>query len=308
MALNSTAKAKFKIVSYTGEDPDYPVTELLTTSPQSKGWQSARFCDYPQEIIIQFLSPIRIRQIQFLSHQCKIASRIELFSFLQDSVYPSNDLKWIKLGFLSLDPNERSNFQSRELKSVFLDAPCIQLKMHFHKCHMNRYNLFNQVGLIALSVYGELLTQDPINYERVTRSQIKYEKLGVTHNLDKAILEKLTQLEEAKERAVEIEDYKEAKRLKNAIEKIRYIASQIAELESRKILAIQDEDYDAATVLKQEIDRLRQAISSNELQRSFDDPDKTRGDIQYILSFFLLFSLNITISFIETIYCLRRKS
>jgi centrosomal protein CEP104 len=65
-----------------GEDSDYPVTELLDNSPQSRGWQSAKFCEYPQEIILQFTNIVRLKQIQFLSHQAKISQRIELYTFV----------------------------------------------------------------------------------------------------------------------------------------------------------------------------------------------------------------------------------
>lgn len=31
------------------------------------------------------------------------------------------------------------------------------MKFVFQKCHVNKFNLFNQIGMIALSVYGEPL-------------------------------------------------------------------------------------------------------------------------------------------------------
>ena len=34
--------------STPGQDPEYPASELLTHSSQTKGWQTARFCDFPQ--------------------------------------------------------------------------------------------------------------------------------------------------------------------------------------------------------------------------------------------------------------------
>jgi centrosomal protein CEP104 len=162
-----TSKVKFRIISCSGEDKDNPVTELLTTSPQSKGWQSPRFCDYPQEINFQFTNPIRLKQIQFLSHQSKISSKIEIFVFMPDPNAPHHNIefKYKKLGFLSLDSNERSGYQARELKSVYLDHPALYMKLVIHKCHMNKYNLFNQVGLIALSVYGDALDPQVISEE-----------------------------------------------------------------------------------------------------------------------------------------------
>ncbi|CAE7267444.1 CEP104 [Symbiodinium necroappetens] len=63
-----------------------------------------------------------------------------------------------RLGYLSLDSNERSQFQARELKSVYVDVAAQFLRILFHKCHINRYNALNQVGLIALSCLGEVVT------------------------------------------------------------------------------------------------------------------------------------------------------
>ena len=83
MAARSTApKLRYRIVSCSGEETNYAASELLSQSPQSKGWQSPRFCDYPQEIVIQLAAPSRLKLIQILSHQCKIASKIEMMAFL----------------------------------------------------------------------------------------------------------------------------------------------------------------------------------------------------------------------------------
>ena len=258
---SSTSKIKFRIIACTGEDPEYPATELLNQSPQSKGWQSPRFCDYPQELTLQFMAPVKIKQIQFLSHQCKISSKIELFAFMPDlnAVMPNTDFKWKKLGYLSLDPNERSNFQARELKSVFLDSPALYMKVVFHKCHLNRYNLFNQVGLIALSAYGEPLASNHV--EKPSKAQQKYDKIEYQTQFDEHSLQRLKELEDAKDRAVKSEDFEEAKRIKEAIERLKHIGAQLQHLEERKTIAIQNEDYDAAKVIKEEIERLRYAIA-----------------------------------------------
>jgi hypothetical protein len=47
--------------------------------------------------------------------------------------------------YLSLDPNERSNWKARELKSVFVEARAQFLKFSIFKNHINAINLFNQV-------------------------------------------------------------------------------------------------------------------------------------------------------------------
>ena len=58
------------------------------------------------------MQPVVLQQLQFLSHQCKIASRIELYACLPTFGVGSAEpeIRYKKLGYLSLDPNERSNY------------------------------------------------------------------------------------------------------------------------------------------------------------------------------------------------------
>eukprot|EP00913_Durusdinium_trenchii_P029084 g27269.t2 len=58
----SAARLKYRVVKCSSEDPEFPVSELLTHSSQTKGWQTARFCDFPQEIGLQFETPVHLRQ------------------------------------------------------------------------------------------------------------------------------------------------------------------------------------------------------------------------------------------------------
>lgn len=84
-------------------------------------------------------------QVQILSHQSKIATQIELFVGHGDS-YESAHFR--RLGYLSLNSNERSKYQARELKSVYVNAPGQYLRILVHKCYINEVNLFNQVRVI----------------------------------------------------------------------------------------------------------------------------------------------------------------
>lgn len=40
------SRLKYKIVSFSSEDKDHPVSNLLVKG--SSGWESGRFCSYPQ--------------------------------------------------------------------------------------------------------------------------------------------------------------------------------------------------------------------------------------------------------------------
>lgn len=273
------SKIKFRVISSSGEDPQYPVNELLTQSPQSKGWQSPRFCEYPQEITLQFTAPVRLKQLQLLCHQSKIPSKIELYVYLPDMTSPieNNEFRYKKLGYIGLDTNERSGYQARELKSVFLDNACLYMKLLFHKCHINKYNLFNQVSLIALSIFGDFIAMNEEMQKNPKGTAAIYDKLEYETQFDPTTLDRLKVLESAKEKAIKSEDYEDAKRMKDAIEKLKQIGIQLQQLEERKTYAVTHDDYDSAKIIKAEIDRLRSAIVPEALMGKYGP--QTRGDL-----------------------------
>ena len=65
------------------------------------------------------------------------------------------------LGFFQLDDNRQSNYQSRELKTVYLEVICQQFRIQLGKNYDNRLNKFNQVGLVKMLFEGQYLG----NYE-----------------------------------------------------------------------------------------------------------------------------------------------
>lgn len=308
--MSSSARLKYRIVKCTSEDPEFPASELLTHSSQTKGWQTARFCDFPQEIGLQFETPVHLRQVQFLSHQSKIATKIELFTALSQAGQPASydTINFKRLGYLSLDSNERSQFQARELKSVYVDVSAQFVRIVLHKCHVNRYNIVNQVGLIALNCLGEALGPDlaigppapnpvlqrgppagPVaaypqqqqqqqppaqaaaplaQAQTAAEPQPTQQDAGQAASdemqYDAQTLERIKALSRAKARAVEAEDYEEAKRCKEMLARLRQTGLLLRELEDRKRAAVRNEDYDAAKALKVEIDRLRSAIERPE--------------------------------------------
>lgn len=192
-----------------------------------------------------------------MSHQSKIASKIELFTFIPSgeqaltSQIPLNEVKFNRLGYLSLESNEKSGFQARELKSVYVDAFSLLLKIVLHKCHVNKYNLYNQVGVIAINCMGEISkAKESITDKDTTTFEDAMQ-------LDEVSLERVKELKKAKERAIKMEDYDAAKKYKQMIERLKSMGTHLAQLEERKKIAIDNEDFDAAKIIKTEIDRLR---------------------------------------------------
>ena len=254
-------KIPFRIVQVSSQDEEYSVRELLSHTPFSRGWLSSRFCDYPQQLLIEFPKPIKMREIQFLSHQYSIATKIEIF------ILPPQSEKFKKIGYLSLDSNERSNFQARELKTVYTDYLCVRVKFNLQQCHKNSHNIYNQVGLIAVSVLGEYPDLANLGFDK----NINFENLDKLEDemiYDPATLKRLKELYKAKKKAVELEDFDEAKRIKVAIDSLKSVSQSLIQLEERKKIAIKNDDFDAAKLIKYEIERLRSAVAGSNINET----------------------------------------
>jgi centrosomal protein CEP104 len=259
MSVGVPGRLPFRVVHCTSCDEGFPPQELESTGAPSKGWQSARFCTFPQEIILQFACEVELDQIQVLSHQFMIPAKIDV------SIATAPDLslaKFKRLGYMSLDTNERSNFKLRELKSVTLHCRGNLLKLDIRKCHVNASNLFNQVSIIAIHATGRALgavagaAPGP-----AAAAPLGFEEPGDAE-FDPQTQQQLRQLQAAKARAIQAEDYDEAKRLKHAIGELRKVGGSIAELERRKRHAVEVEDFDLAKQLKLEIDALKTHLLS----------------------------------------------
>ncbi|CAB1118634.1 unnamed protein product [Ectocarpus sp. CCAP 1310/34] len=281
------SKLRFSVCFCSGEEPEYPAEELNAHSPHTRGWQSPQFCDYPQELGLAWEAPARVSQVQILSHQSKIATQIELFVGHGDS-YESAHFR--RLGYLSLNSNERSKYQARELKSVYVNAPGQYLRMLVHKCYINEVNLFNQVGIVAVNLLGEKLGKlapgaldDPaapygagprtlrayppglsgreIGAARASHTELN--DLSFDMNFDPEAAQRIRDIANAKDRAARAEDYDTAKLLKEAETQLKSLGKQLAKLEVAKRQAVEDEDYDRAKMLKVEADSLRLQIAAH---------------------------------------------
>lgn len=200
-----------------------------------------------------------MRQIQFLSHQYAIATKIEIF------ILPAGSEKFKKIGYLSLDSNERSNYQARELKTVYTDYQTTQVKFNLLRCYTNLHNIYSQVGLIAISIFGEFPNSNT-DYSNQEKAEAKFAKLEDEMIYDPATLKRLKDLYKAKYKAVELEDFDEAKRIKIAIDSLKSVSQSLIQLEERKKIAIKNDDFDAAKLIKYEIDRLRNAVAGINFQ------------------------------------------
>ncbi|KAL1526684.1 hypothetical protein AB1Y20_015386 [Prymnesium parvum] len=260
----------YRVVGVSSEDEAHPARELQRYSADSRGWQSTRWCEFPQELVLQFQGRVMLQQVQVLSHQFKIASRVELF---MGSLPPGTPppvtgcagANFSRLGHFSLDSNERSKFQARELKTVYVPQATegLYLRLVLHKCHVNEYNLYSQIGVLAVRAIGSgpgamsaqhAEQRDSMPALSAPPAYFSSDALA----LDPATAAMVAELQRKKDAAVRAEDYDEAKLLKDKIAVLQKAGAQIAELERRKQDAVAREDYDLAKRLKQQLSTLRE--------------------------------------------------
>ncbi|XP_069110819.1 centrosomal protein of 104 kDa-like isoform X1 [Argopecten irradians] len=276
-------KLPFRVVHVSGQDDGYKAIELNTHSPLTRGWQASKFCLYPQELVVQLDARSRLRKIQILSHQFLVATKIEFYvgEVPEDLVLSADNAKYTRLGYVSLSDNEKTAFKSRELKSVHVDAIGQYLKLVVHKNHVNKHNLYNQVGVIAVNVIGDVITRptdltddyysDPIlakklEYMDNDENQIRPDYISPLDDLafdmyqDPEIANIIRKLEKKKQDAVLRERFDNAKKLKTAILDLQKVGEKLGKYDVEKRQAIENEDYDTAKLKKVQMEEYRLQI------------------------------------------------
>ena len=222
-----------------------------------------------------------------------IHTRLIIICFLYHLLYIGlgqdyNTAIYKRLGYLSLDSNERSNYQARELKTVFVDQRANYIKFRIQKNYINDENSFNQVSIMAVTFSGDdsadslamslpststtshtqhtsqqqqQYASNRISANNSHQSNLQSNPLGIEIQLDINTLTRLRLLSEAKKRAVEREDYNMAKAIKMIEIEFKDIAITLSSIDNNKKNAVYNEEYDLAAELKEKGDELRQIMS-----------------------------------------------
>jgi centrosomal protein CEP104 len=147
--MTSPSALAYRIVSCTSEDAKHPISTIQSASMRSPGWQSGPSPHYPLEIVLVLCSIVDLDAIQFVSHQYRIASRIDLY-------VAGADRRFQVLGSFQFSDNSHTNCTARELKRASLSGIKAQfIKVSISGCHVNANNPQNQVGLVSLNVIGK---------------------------------------------------------------------------------------------------------------------------------------------------------
>jgi len=234
-------------------------------------------------------SEVRLTKLNILSHQCKIAKKIEIIlasDIDQNVPKPSFDScqNVRRLGYVSIDPNDRTNFQARELKSIDIAFEKVNyIKLIIHQCHQNGFNPYNQVGIIAITMLGKvdgeqgcgvsimqkgvqfpnkhgkehkMIHITPPNNEGMHESKCNDSSLflmklpKIKTQCDSTIEARIGKLETEKTKLALMEEFENAAKLKDLLTEVhRFFATLRKEEENMRQAAL-DEDYPKASKIK----------------------------------------------------------
>ncbi|KAI8388725.1 uncharacterized protein BYT42DRAFT_244737 [Radiomyces spectabilis] len=278
-----------------------------SASPTMKGWQTPKCPNYPQDLILHLLNgPARINKIHILSHHYKIASKVDVYvgclkyDDLNSEINSNEDgddnmlIEFTRLGYVCFDNNVRAKFRARELKSIKVNADGEYIRLVIRSCYRNRLNTYNQVGLLAITVFGQSHQEMIHGTAKDILQNLKYPQHlldgvsmlssstrrtsissspsvmlspAATGIIETELQQWLSALLHAEDKAVEAEAYQEAKVYKYLSEKFGQYISVLKDLEMGKRQAAENKDYDEAEKIKADIEKIKQS-AENMLKRS----------------------------------------
>lgn len=171
------------------------------------------------------------------------------------------------------------------------------MKFVFSQCHVNKYNIFNQVAIQSIKCYGTLITQSKRNSMPVSNedysdsSQLRsyMANVGLKENLnakdsnnDNSFIghffqDKLKSLKKQEEKAIYEDDYENLKKIRTMIKSILKSCKKLTMLAAKKSEAIANEDYETAQMIKFEINKIQKSIMANNERNNTSKLSKGRG-------------------------------
>lgn len=259
-----------KIQYVSSEDRYGSVNDIISSASTSQGWKSAPMCKYPQEIIIEFNERVHLTEIQLISHQFYIATKIEIYYNDIINHHNNNRNSFKKYGYFALKSNEDTNFQLREVKTISINSNLSQIKLSLQNCYNNYHNVNHQVGILSLSFFGEY-------YKEVHRNNNQIECNGIVQlkkTNDQDLACKLKELNIEKNAAIELEDYDKAKKIKAEIDSLMNSPNDIEKLNKRTSV-ISDNEYETLVKIQQDIDKVKSQMNEIGL---FDRKNKIKQE------------------------------
>lgn len=144
----------FSIVYCSSEESDTPFNGLFK-SESPKPWISGTYPKFPIEIIIDLRNLFILNGMDIVSHEYMIASRVDLFGTKDDQINQNNN--WFSIGFFQFSDNQRSQWIARELKHILLEHVAVRfLRILIENVHPTPRNIKSQCSFISMQINGRL--------------------------------------------------------------------------------------------------------------------------------------------------------
>ena len=283
--MNPTENNKISYINYkpiiaTSNDmAGGDLNEIVKKNNESKGWFSSRFCYYPQSIYIKFPYPVHLSQINLCMHEKIIPEKIQFFAYLPDNeglnVDDYQNLNYNNFGFVKLEDNLKNDFKCREYRKIYVNTNALVVRLDFEKNYYNKFNVYQQVGLISAEFLGSKIN-GPLNLykEQFSNNNISNNNNNNLINLygdlelDQVAKDKIMLFNEKLNIAMKEEKYKECKDIKDKIEQVKLLSLEVSKINKEKLNAVYIEDFDTAQECKLKIQNLRNQIDSIQLNEN----------------------------------------
>eukprot|EP00984_Skeletonema_dohrnii_P019677 scaffold9468_cov130-Skeletonema_dohrnii-CCMP3373.AAC.3 len=254
----------FTVVESSSATSGCDAAKLEQYDEESDGWSSKEECNYPQVLTFKLTGKTAvIDAIEILSHEAKVPNKVDIDLGIASSNTSSFE-KCDSISHLGYIVFNRSDGESRELKSIPIGRKADLVRLTFHGCHEGPHNPHKQVGIAAIRVLSEEKEGAELNLPtiRVQSAASSTLPLRIKNELDPKISASVDRLERLKKERAAAEDFDMAARIKQELGKVYALLIAFKESETQMKQAALDEDYVQASRLKAERDERRDAAKA----------------------------------------------
>ena len=112
------------MVQVTSEEEGYRGSQLMETGPQAKGWLTAKYCIYPQSVVVALDHRTALDKLQILGQPWAVTTSLEIWigDVPKGSDVDVSKAYFMKVGEFPMESNEDNDFTARQLQSVEVRA------------------------------------------------------------------------------------------------------------------------------------------------------------------------------------------
>ena len=114
----------YRVVQVTSEEEGYRGSQLVETGPQAKGWLTAKYCIYPQSVVLALDNRTTVDKLQILGQPWAVTTSLEIWigDVPKGSEVEVSKAYFMKVGEFPMESNEDNDFTARQLQCVEVEV------------------------------------------------------------------------------------------------------------------------------------------------------------------------------------------